>query len=407
MHTAPNRGGNRSLRQRAEAKTKPDRAAAPETPSRRDAQKIFHELQVHKVELEMQNEELLRVQEQLEASIARYFGFYDLAPVGYLTVSERGLIREANLTAASQLGVAKRALIEQPLTAFIFCEDQDNFYRHQRQLFNTGAASACELRLLKKDGAVFWAHLASSVGPDTDGACVCRLVISDITDRRALESEILKVGKREQLRIGEDLHDGLGQQLTAIELMCASLQSDLPPGRSDLNRQVAQMAQFLREAIHQTRILAHDLMGFRLSHGLPEALTELAQSISSLGRVQCRFDCPMPVSFDDVEIASHLYRIAQEAVHNAVKHARARQVTIRLTGAEGELRLQVSDDGNGLPFSLPKNRGMGLQVMRHRASLIGAQLNVESKPGQGVTVTCTWRGTRGEQGGNGGFLNEA
>jgi signal transduction histidine kinase len=203
---------------------------------------------------------------------------------------------------------------------------------------------------------------------------------------------VLKISEREQRRIGDDLHDGLGQHLTAIELMCASLHNDLPQDRSDLKEQVVQMSAFLREAIRQTRTLAHGLMGFRLtSHGLATALTQLAESISMLGRVQCRFDCPTPVSFSDATVVGHLYRIAQEAVHNAIKHAQARQVTILLAVQGDTLCLQISDNGKGLPQPLPRNPGMGLQVMRHRATVIGAHLNLESIPGQGVCVRCTWR----------------
>ena len=199
---------------------------------------------------------------------------------------------------------------------------------------------------------------------------------------------MLNVSKREQRRIGEDLHDGLGQQLAAIELMCSSLQNDIPASLPDLKGRMAQMTQFLREAIQQVRMLSHDLIEFRLTtHGLPDALAKLAQNISSLGGAQCRFVCPAPVSFNDTAIATQLYHIAQEAVHNAVKHAQASLVTILLT-QQNETSLQVSDDGKGLPCLMPPNAGMGLQVMKHRANIIGARLKLESSPGHGVIVTC-------------------
>ena len=109
-------------------------ALSPET-----TRLLLHELRVHQIELEMQNEELRRAQEELEASRARYFDLYDLAPVGYFTLSETGMILEANLTAATLLGVARGALVKQPLSHFIFREDQDIYYRHRRQLLETGA----------------------------------------------------------------------------------------------------------------------------------------------------------------------------------------------------------------------------------------------------------------------------
>ena len=131
---------------------------------------MLHELRVHQIELEMQNEELRRTQAELDAARARYFDLYDLAPVGYCTLTEKGLILEANLTAATLLGVARGALVKQPITRFILKEDQDIYYLHRKQLFETGEPQACELRMLKKDGTTFWAHLPATAAQDADGA---------------------------------------------------------------------------------------------------------------------------------------------------------------------------------------------------------------------------------------------
>ena len=126
------------------------------------ARPMLHELRVHQIELEMQNEELRRAQAELDAARARYFNLYDMAPVGYCTLSEQGLILEANLTAATLLGVARGALVKQPLTRFILPEDQDIYYRHHKQLFESGEPQACELRIVKMDGTAFWVHLAAT-----------------------------------------------------------------------------------------------------------------------------------------------------------------------------------------------------------------------------------------------------
>ena len=130
----------------------------------------------------MQNEELRRAQVELDAARARYFDLYDLAPVGYCTVSEEGLILEANLTAASLLGVARGALVGQRLTGFILPEDEDIYYLHRKQLFETGEPQACELRMVKKDGTAFWAHLEATAAEDPGGEPVCRVVMSDNPD---------------------------------------------------------------------------------------------------------------------------------------------------------------------------------------------------------------------------------
>ena len=158
---------------------------------------VEEKLRTHQIELELQNEELRRTHAALDATRARYFDLYDLAPVSYVTVSETGLILEANLSAATLLGVVRGALATQPIFShFILKEDQDIYYRHRQQLFATGAPQACELRMVKKDGTLYWVHLAASIAqePSTSaaqtasGAPVCRIVLSDISTRKQVEA---------------------------------------------------------------------------------------------------------------------------------------------------------------------------------------------------------------------------
>ena len=150
---------------------------------------MLHELRVHQIELEMQNEELRRAKVELDVSRARYFDLYDLAPVGYVTVSEVGLILHANLTAATLLGVTRRDLVTQRLSLFIRQEDSDKFYWLRSQLLATGELQSCELRMTKGDGSTFWAHLAGTIAPDEGGAAELRVVLSDITARRQAQQE--------------------------------------------------------------------------------------------------------------------------------------------------------------------------------------------------------------------------
>jgi PAS domain S-box-containing protein len=145
-------------------------------------------LRVHQVELEMQAEELRRSQAALDAARARYFDLYDLAPVGYVTVTEQGLILESNLAAATLLGVGRSELVQQPLSRFILPEEQDTFHRHRLQLLETGAPQAYDLRMARRDGTPFWAHLAATVAPEKDGAATLRIVISNITAQRLAEA---------------------------------------------------------------------------------------------------------------------------------------------------------------------------------------------------------------------------
>jgi len=162
----------------------------PETMSAEKIRKTFHELQVHQLELEMQNEEMHRMQSELDATRARYFDLYDMAPVGYCTVNGKGLILEANLTAATLLGVARGKLVKQSLTRFILKEDQDTYYLHRNKLFDTGETQTCDMRMVKKDGSVFWAHLVEAAVMDDYGSMVCRVIISDITERKQAEEKL-------------------------------------------------------------------------------------------------------------------------------------------------------------------------------------------------------------------------
>jgi PAS domain S-box-containing protein len=157
---------------------------------------LLHELRVHQIELEMQNEELQRAQAELDTERARYFDLYDLAPAGYMTVSKQGLILEANLTAATMLGVSRSTLFKALLTRFIIKEDQDIYYRHRKELFETGEPQKCELRMIKKDETAFWAHLQATAAQDADGAPVCRIVISDITERKRAERALRESEER-------------------------------------------------------------------------------------------------------------------------------------------------------------------------------------------------------------------
>ena len=169
-----NRTGDATeLRKHAEKIAREKAAQSPEdieSLSPDEIRQMLHELRVHQIELEMQNEELRLAQAELDAARARYFDLYDLAPVGYFTVSEKGLILEANLTAATQLGCTRNTLVKLPITRFIHKEDQDIYYKYRKRLIKTGMPQECDLRMLENDGTMHWAHLAASVVQDADGA---------------------------------------------------------------------------------------------------------------------------------------------------------------------------------------------------------------------------------------------
>ena len=169
-----------NLRSRAENKVHMDETVNPETPSPADTRKLLHELQVHQIELELQNDELCRTQAELETERSRYFNLYDLAPVGYLTISDKGPIREANLTAATMLGLVRNDLIKRPMTHFIYTGDQYIFYQHSKLLIEKGESPGFDIRLVRANGSPFWAHL--QLVPALGGECW--IAFNDITERK-------------------------------------------------------------------------------------------------------------------------------------------------------------------------------------------------------------------------------
>ncbi|MBU1054949.1 MAG: PAS domain-containing protein [Proteobacteria bacterium] len=189
-----------SLRQDAEKFLRERAARSPDflkTLSAEETQQILHELLVHQIELEMQNDELRRVQVELGAAGARYFDLYDLAPVGYVTISEKGVILEANLTAANLLGITHGEMIKQLFSRFILKENQDIYYLHRKKLFEAYSANkeqdtepqAYELQMEKNDNTKFWAHLTVTISHNADCTPVCRITINDITRLKQAEED--------------------------------------------------------------------------------------------------------------------------------------------------------------------------------------------------------------------------
>ena len=208
-------------------------------------------------------------------------------------------------------------------------------------------------------------------------------------ERVRLERAILETTEREQQRIGEDLHDGLGQQLTAASLATNGLITALQSAAAAQVPQAESLSRQLRESIAELRALSHGLAPVALAdEGLMHALHELAEATTRSTGVRCIVDSPLPVSVPDVALAGHLYRIAQEAVNNALKHAAPHEIRLGLERREDTFVLEVDDDGDGLPETLAAGGGIGLRVMRHRAQLIGGAFEIGSSPAGGTRIAC-------------------
>lgn len=208
-----------------------------------------------------------------------------------------------------------------------------------------------------------------------------------------LEREIVKISEREQRRIGHDLHDGLCQYLAALSCAAVSLRNDLQKRfLDDESRSAAEIAELLKQGVTQARNLARGLSPVHDDEsGLHSALHELADYTTHLQEVECIFAPDGCIFIRDHASAGHLYRIAQEALNNAIRHGQAQHVTIFLCEREDFVTLTIADDGAGIPASADKPSGMGLKIMDYRARMIGGELHVANNPEGGTTVTCCFR----------------
>jgi PAS domain S-box-containing protein len=416
------------LRRRAEEKACDDEVSR-KTPLPEQSVRLLHELQVHQIELEMQNEEMRRVQGELEASRARYFDLFDFAPVGYFTITEPGVILEANMTGAGLLGVGRSALVKQPLTRFILPEDQDIYYRHRRQLFATRSPQVCELRLARKDGEPFWARLESTSPQDAQsGVSVYRTVISEITERKRAE---------------EDLE----RAKAAAEAANRAKSEFLANVSHEIRTPMTAILGFSDVLLTSPRLSPSEQRMF--SKGIQrngKALLGLIDDILDLSRIEAnrltleKTDCLVRQIIDDVMLAAQIeaepkglrldvdYKFpVPETI--CTDPARLRQVLVNLLGnavkftGQGGVRMTigctregrdaarvqfaVADTGIGIPADKMQDlfrpfmqldasstrryggTGLGLAISKRLANALGGDIEVVSQPGQGSVFTLT------------------
>jgi signal transduction histidine kinase len=219
-------------------------------------------------------------------------------------------------------------------------------------------------------------------------------VLAAAIDRRKLEEELLAISGREQQRIGQDLHDGLCQQLAGIEFRNSVLARQLAKEEA-AKTEAERIGELIRDATRQARLLAQGLSPVQLeANGLMSALEELTSNASKLFNITCRFECPRPVLVADNTVATHLYRIVQEAITNAVKHGHAKSIVVSLSSSADESTLKITNNGAEFPAGANAKGGLGLRIMEYRADMIGATLKISSAKGKGTTVACTFKMNR-------------
>jgi PAS domain S-box-containing protein len=308
-------------------------------------------------------------------------------------VQPNGIIRLANASFDRLFGFAAGGAVGTSLAHLIQVvgEDEDSVVSQLlREAAAHPATTRAEREFMRCDGEIFTASVAA-VGIQSAAGANWLVIFTDVTERKRMEREILEIANREQLRIGSDLHDGLGQDLTGIALMLRGVAVQLRKEDSTVQGDVEEVIALVNGAIENTRSLARGLSPVGADRGgLISALQAMAsRSMERYGvRTVLTTRLTEPLRLDDAR-ASHLYRIAQEALTNAVRHGRVSDVEMELATAGGQLTLTVRDNGQGLQAPISRRDGMGLKLMRYRAQMIEGALEVANHPAGGLMVRCT------------------
>jgi len=422
----PHAGNARALRKQAEDKVRDMGETTPAEQSPEEIRRMLHELRVHQIELEMQNEELLRTQTELDAAKVRYFDLYDLAPIGYCTVSDQGLILEINLTGAILLRMNRSEIVGQSISRFILKEDQDIYYHLRKQLIETAKLQSCELRMVRKDDMVIWSNLTAIEGHESDGTTVHRIVVKDITEhkqaekeKRNLAAQLQHAQKMEAIGIlaGGIAHD-FNNILGAILGYAEMIRDDFPTGSTG----VKDINQVLK-AGHRAKELVKQILAFSRqveANNIPmqpativkEAIKMLRSSLPTTISIQQEIDSEAGVILAN---PSQIHQIVMNLCTNAF-HAmeivggtltislKKKVLTLDDLGTELHMQpgnfvqLSFRDTGTGIapeikekifePYfttkEVGKGTGMGLDIVHGIVQSYGGSIVCECLPKEGT-----------------------
>jgi two-component system CheB/CheR fusion protein len=320
---------------------------------------------------------------------ARLQAILDAAADAIITIDSRGTILSVNSATERMFGYTAGEMVGHNVSMLMPSPYREAHDGHIERYLRTGEKHVIgvsrEVDALRKDGSIFPTDLAVS---EIEPLKLFTGIHRDLTQLKKLEREIVEVASQQQQRIGQDLHDTVAQELTALTLLARDLAEILRTDPAKAAPLVERMGQGLQRSQRELRAVLRGLLPVAVEgEGLMAALADLAHHTEQEGKVTCTFVCPTVVSLADNLTATHLYLIAQEAVHNALKHGQPRHIRIGLQ-SDPVLVLRVQCDGIGMPAGPAGNGGMGLRIMRNRAAIIGASLTIEPAEPRGTVVTC-------------------
>ena len=307
-----------------------------------------------------------------------------------ITINRRGVIVRINPAAEQMFGYAEEEMLGQNVAMLMPSPYRDEHDVYIQRYLRTGKAriigTGREAVGCRKDGSRFPIGLAVS---EVDHLGLFTGIIRDITEIKNLEKEILRTTAEQQRAIGQDLHDGVGQELTGLAFLARTLEESLEQDAPQNAQMAEKIVAGLRRAHSQVRAISRGLIPVEVdSEGLAAALSDLAADTARNADVDCSFAGDDAVRIGDNHLATHFYRIAQEAIANALRHGRASRVEVSLTREHDVIAMQVRDDGIGFCENNVNEDGMGLRIMQHRAHLMGATLSVERRAEGGTVIRC-------------------
>ncbi|MEM8487082.1 MAG: PAS domain S-box protein [Bacteroidota bacterium] len=329
----------------------------------------------------------------LETSQANAHAVLDTTVDGIITIDEDRIIQSYNRAAEQIFGYTEDEVIGNNVNMLMpppFREEHDGYVKsyhetNHKKIIGIGR----EVRGLRKNGEVFPMELAVSEIKHLTHRTYTG-IIRDISVRRELEVALLHASEEERRRIGQDLHDGLGQMLTGIGLIAKNMAKSLATEHPESSTGMFELVELVKSADEQARSISRSLIPIELENGgLKAAILRLGVNIERLYGIPCDYKETGPMPDISANVKTHFFRIVQEAINNAAKHSKASRITTAVASSKNHLRAHIQDNGIGIDLQHLNGRGMGLRIMQHRANVIGASLQVRPGTPGGTTITCT------------------